>query len=123
MRKSIDLMQENRFKKIILSNDLDEIKDEENDDYTSLTHVYTANNLTNKKNIMISNEDPNHLITIANNEIRKERSLKKNGFITEKKDKEKNSKSTCVKKAKTQKNMIKTETKKKNLYKKKKTNK
>lgn len=120
MRKSIDLMQENRFKKIILSNDLDEIKDEENDDYTSLTHVYTANNLTNKKNIMISNEDPNHLITIANNEIRKERSLKKNGFITEKKDKEKNSKSTCVKKAKTQKNMIKTETKKKIYIKKRK---
>jgi hypothetical protein len=41
-------MQENRFKKIILSNDLDERKNEENEDYTSLTHVYTANNLTNK---------------------------------------------------------------------------
>ena len=120
MRKSIDLMQENRFKKIILSNDLDERKDEENEDYTSLTHVYTANNLTNKKNILIPKGDPNQIITESNNEIRKERSLKKNGYITEKKDKEKNSKSTCVKKAKTQKNMIKTETKKKIYIKKRK---
>lgn len=106
-------MQENRFKKIILSNDLEEIEDEENDDYTSLTHVYTANNLTHKKNILISNDDSNQLITAMNNEVGKEKNQKKNGFITEKKDKDKNSKSTCVKKAKTQKNMIKTETKKK----------
>ena len=78
-------MQENRFKKIILSNDLEEIEDEENDDYTSLTHVYTANNLTHKKNILISNDDSNQLITAMNNEVGKEKNKKKMDLLLKKK--------------------------------------
>lgn len=59
MKKSIDLIHQSRFKKIIMTNDLNDIKESENKNYTSLSGVYTSKNSNNKKIIPNYSYSPN----------------------------------------------------------------
>ena len=121
MKKSIDLMKEKRYKKIILSNDLEEFEDNQDNDNTSLTHIYTLDNTNDKKNISIENNEDYSSSTIRNNnKLSKEINSENNEFISERKTVNKNLKNTWIKNGKNNKDKIKNENNKKKVYIKKK---
>ena len=84
MKKSMDLMNEKRYKKIFLSNDLEDFDDNQNHDNNKLTHKYTIENMVNKKNLSFNNNEVNPS-TIINNKNSNEIFPEKNDFISERK--------------------------------------
>ena len=110
MKKSIELAPEKKYKKIILSNDLEDLENPENNDYSSLN--YNMNNDDDKKIMPISSDITNSEPTRYNEYEKKQQ----NEFISEKK----NSKNVWSKKTKSIKNKLKSENKKKVYIKKKK---
>ena len=114
-------MKEKRYKKIILSNDLEEFEDNQDNDNTSLTHIYTLDNTNDKKNISIENNEDYSSSTIRNNnKLSKEINSENNEFISERKTVNKNLKNTWIKNGKNNKDKIKNENNKKKVYIKKK---
>ena len=114
-------MNEKRYKKIILSNDLEEFEDNQDNDNTSLTHIYTLDNTNDKKNISIENNEDYSSSTIRNNnKLSKEINSENNEFISERKTVNKNLKNTWIKNGKNNKDKIKNENNKKKVYIKKK---
>ena len=114
-------MKEKRYKKIILSNDLEEFEDNQDNDNTSLTHIYTLDNTNDKKNISIENNEDYSSSTIRNNnKLSKEINSENNEFISERKTLNKNLKNTWIKNGKNNKDKIKNENNKKKVYIKKK---
>ena len=96
MKKSMDLMNEKRYKKIILSNDLEDLEDNQNHDNNALTHIYTMENIANKKNLSSDNNDINPS-TLINNKNSNEIFPEKNDFMSERKTYNKNIKNNWIK--------------------------
>ena len=101
MKKSIDLIHQSRFKKIILTNDLNDIKESENKNYTSLSGVYTSKNSNNKKIIPNYSYSPNSSARTEPNAKKKEINSEKNGRNSDQRLIDMNLKNTWVKKTKT----------------------
>ena len=116
MKKSIDLMKGKRFKKILLSNDLEDFEDKQSNENTALTHIYTLDNTSDKRNIATENYEV-YSSTIKNKKIPKE-NISENEV--ERRPVIKNLKNTWIKNSKNSKDKIKNEIKKKVYIKKKK---
>lgn len=102
MKKSIDLMHQSRFKKIIMTNDLNDIKEPENKNYTSLSGVYTSKNSnSNKKIVPNYSYSPNSSARTEPNVKKKEINSEKNGRNSDQRMIDMNLKNTWVKKTKT----------------------
>ena len=122
MKKNIEIIKEKKFKKILLSNDLEDLENEEKDDNSSLNlnngsilnQKYNMNKVDDKKIMAISSEITNSEPTRYNENDNKQQ---KNEFISEKK----NSKNIWIKKTKSIKNKLKSENKKKVYIRKKKS--
>ena len=111
MKKNIEIIKEKKFKKILLSNDLEDLENEEKNDNSSLNQKYNMNKVEDKKIMAISSEITNSEPTENDNK------QQKNEFISEKK----NSKNIWIKKTKSIKNKLKSENKKKVYIRKKKS--
>ena len=92
MKKSMDLMDEKKYKKMILSNDLEDFADNKKHNNNTLTHIYTIENMFNKKNLTIDNNDVNPLNN--NNKNSNEIYQENSDYISERK---KNIKNTWIK--------------------------
>ena len=122
MKKNIEIIKEKKFKKILLSNDLEDLENEEKNDNSSLNlnngsilnQKYNMNKVDDKKIMAISSEITNSEPTRYNENDNKQQ---KNEFISEKK----NSKNIWIKKTKSIKNKLKSENKKKVYIRKKKS--
>ena len=101
MRNSIDLMHQSRFKKIIMTNDLNNIKESENKNCTSLSGVYTSKNSSNKKIIPNYSYSPNTSARTEPNAKKKEINSEKNGRNSGQRIIDVKLKNTWVKKTKT----------------------